>query len=305
MNLEAQAGAYVVVAITDTGIGISRELIERIFDPFFTTKGVGKGTGLGLSTVSGIIKNHGGFIKVYSELGKGTKFEVFFPATEGEENLIIPEESLPRGNGELILIVEDETSIQEITRVALENYNYRTMIASDGQEALSLFAQNQQEIKVVLMDIMMPKLDGINAIRTLQKINPLIKIIATSGLITNKQLALEADVKTFLLKPYTNSQLLQALTEVIGGKIDDFNQNISENLFTDIELLKQALATMSPEWLEQMSEAAYSVDDDLMLELITQIPDSEVMLTNTLKNLIDNFKTDLIMELTSGTLAKI
>ncbi len=217
LNLEAKAGAYVVVTVTDTGIGISSELLNRIFDPFFTTKEVGKGTGLGLSTVMGIVKNHGGFIKVSSELGKGTQFEVFFPAIDGEVSIITLEEEMPIGNGELVLIVDDEVSIQEITKTALENYNYKTLIAGDGIEAIALYAKHQHEINVVLMDIMMPNLDGLTAIRTLQKINPLIKIIAMSGLPANRERALEADVKTFLLKPYTILQLLQMLTEVIDG----------------------------------------------------------------------------------------
>ncbi|WP_054469679.1 PAS domain S-box protein [Planktothricoides sp. SR001] len=215
MNLEAKVGAYVVVTVADTGSGISPDLLDKIFDPFFTTKGTGKGTGLGLSTVRGIVKNHGGFVKVHSELGKGTQFNVFLPAIAGEVNLTTSEEAMPSGNGELILIVEDEALIQEITKTALENYNYRTMIASDGIEALSLYAQHQQEISVVLMDMMLPNLDGLTAIRTLQKINPQVKIIATSGIMANQKLALEANVKTFLVKPYTTSKLLEALTEIM------------------------------------------------------------------------------------------
>jgi two-component system, cell cycle sensor histidine kinase and response regulator CckA len=218
LNLEAKAGPYVVVKIADTGTGIPPELLERIFDPFFTTKEVGKGTGLGLSTVMGIVKNHGGFVKVSSEVGKGTEFEVFLPAIEGKEQEETLKEEMPRGNGELILIVDDEPAIQEITKTALESYNYRTLIASDGIEALAFYAQNQQEISVVVMDIMMPNLDGVTTIRALQKMNPQVKVIAISGLIANKQLAIQAKVQTFLLKPYTVGQLLQTLKEVIEIK---------------------------------------------------------------------------------------
>jgi two-component system, cell cycle sensor histidine kinase and response regulator CckA len=214
LNLEAKPGPYLVVTVSDTGSGIPPELVERIFDPFFTTKEVGKGTGLGLSTVMGIVKNHGGFVRVTSQLGKGTQFEVFLPAIQGEIIMPTLEEEMPNGNGGLILIVEDESSIQEIMKTALEKYNYRTMLANDGIEAIALYAKNQPEISVVLMDMMMPNLDGVTTIRTLKKMNPEVKIIATSGLLDNKQLALQADAQTFLLKPYTISQLLQLLKEM-------------------------------------------------------------------------------------------
>lgn len=214
LNLEAKPGPYVVVTVSDTGSGIPSELLERIFDPFFTTKEVGKGTGLGLSTVMGIVKNHGGFVRVTSELAKGTEFEVFLPAIQGEIPRAILEEAMPEGNGELILIVDDEISIQEITKTTLETYHYRTLTAIDGIEALALYAKHQAEITVVLMDMMMPNLDGLSTIRVLKKMNPAVKIIATSGILNNKQLALQAETQTFLLKPYTISQLLQLLKEI-------------------------------------------------------------------------------------------
>jgi hypothetical protein len=215
LNLEAKPGPYLVVTVSDTGSGIPPELVERIFDPFFTTKEVGKGTGLGLSTVMGIVKNHGGFVRVVSQLGKGTQFEVFLPAIQGEIIMATLEEEMPNGNGELILIVEDESSIQEIMKTALEKYNYRTMLANDGIEAIALYAKNQTEISVVLMDMIMPNLDGVTTIGILKKMNPEVKIVATSGILDNKQLALQADAQTFLLKPYTISQLLKILNEVI------------------------------------------------------------------------------------------
>ncbi|BAQ66656.1 hybrid sensor histidine kinase/response regulator [Geminocystis sp. NIES-3709] len=299
LNLEAKAGSYVVVTIEDTGMGIPSDLLERIFDPFFTTKDVGKGTGLGLSTVTGLVKNHDGFVKVYSELGKGAKFQVFLPAIEGEVSLTISEEILQKGNGELILIVDDETSIQEVTKISLENYNYKTIVANDGIEAISFYEKHQQEISVILMDMMMPNLDGITAIRSLKKINPQVKIIASSGLIANRELALEANVSTFLSKPYTVKQLLQTLTEIIGGKLENIHQTSlkSETHFSDPEILKEALRNMPPEWLKQMYDATYCVDADVMLELIAQIPPEKITLANALKDLVDDFNTDIIMNL--------
>ncbi|VXD13239.1 Multi-sensor hybrid histidine kinase (fragment) [Planktothrix paucivesiculata PCC 9631] len=303
MNLEAKVGAYVMVTVADTGIGIPPDLLERIFDPFFTTKEVNKGTGLGLSTVIGIVKNHGGFIKVYSQLGKGTEFKVFFPAIEGEVNVTTEEEELPRGKGELILIVDDEVYIREINKTYLENYNYRVILASDGIEAIDLYGKYQQEISVVLMDMMMPNLDGMAAIHILKSMNPLVKIIGTSGLITNSQLALETDVQTFLAKPYTIKQLLQILQEILSSD-NDKREGIPTIISEDpsprltVELSKEDLAIMPPEWLQQMYDAAYYCDEDFLLELIEQIPVSQEAIANTLKDLVRDFNMDLIMELT-------
>ena len=217
MHLEAKVGAYIAIAVSDTGVGISPEIVERIFEPFFTTKELGKGTGLGLATVLGIVKSHGGFVNVYSEEGQGTCFKVYLPAVEGMETQDEQDVQLTMGNGEVILIVDDESSITEITRASLEAYNYRTMIASDGIEAIANFAQNKDNIHVVLMDMMMPALDGLTAIRAMQKINPSVKIIASSGLMSSHKLteAQAVGIKAFLSKPYTVKELLHTLQEVI------------------------------------------------------------------------------------------
>ncbi len=218
MNLGANAGAYVVMTVADTGTGIAPELLERIFDPFFTTKEVGKGTGLGLSTTLGIIKNHGGFVKVHSEVGHGSQFKVYLPTMR--ENVAQPPTSarILSGNQELILIVEDESSIQQVTKASLEDCNYRTLTASDGIEAIALYAEHQTEISLVLMDIMMPSLDGLSAIRTLINLNPKVSVIAMSGLATNSQVmeTLGSNVKAFLSKPYTMQELLNTLHEVMN-----------------------------------------------------------------------------------------
>ncbi|MEH2338507.1 hybrid sensor histidine kinase/response regulator [Nostoc sp.] len=218
MNLEAKEGPYTVITVFDTGVGIPREILDRIFEPFFTTKDVGQGTGLGLSTVLGIIKSHGGFVSVYSEPGNGTSFKVYLPAVEGMET-ITPEELPPqRGHGELILVVDDEVAIQEITRTSLEAHNYKTLIASDGMEAIALYVQYRDKISAVLMDIMLPSLDGLTAIRTLLKINPQVRIIASSGLTSDSKLSAVAaiGVNTFLSKPYTVNELLLSLQKVLS-----------------------------------------------------------------------------------------
>ncbi|MBD2665341.1 response regulator [Richelia sinica] len=217
MNLEAHTGPYIVVSVTDTGSGIAKDIIDRIFEPFFTTKPIGQGTGLGLSTALGIIKSHGGFLSVDSELAKGTCFKVYLPAAPQEETFT-SENLVPlTGNGELILVVDDEPAIQDITKESLETNNYKTLIASDGIEAIALYAQHMDKISVVLMDLMLPALDGVTAIRTLRKINPQVKIVATSGLMSSSKLTAigSVGVSTFLSKPYTVNELLLTLEKVL------------------------------------------------------------------------------------------
>ncbi|PLZ04944.1 response regulator [Fischerella thermalis] len=220
MHLDAQVGAYVAITVADTGVGIAPEIIDRIFEPFYTTKEFGKGTGLGLSTVLGIVKSHGGFVSVYSEVGKGSQFKVFLPAQQTPESLEEPEKELPTGNGELILVVDDEDSIRDITKTSLETHNYKAITASDGIEAIALYAEHRDEISVVLTDMLMPSMDGLTTIRTLKKINPNVKIIAVSGLASTEKVNAAADigVKAFLSKPYTAKQLLQTIGVVKSGK---------------------------------------------------------------------------------------
>lgn len=216
MHLDAQVGAYVMVTITDTGVGMPPEILDRIFDPFFTTKEIGKGTGLGLSTVMGIVKSHGGFVNVYSEVGKGTRFNVYLPATDTDEKEETTNSEVAFGQGELILVVDDEVAIQEITKTTLETYNYRVMVANDGVEAIALYAEHKHEISVVLLDLMMPSLDSATTIRTLCKLNPQIQIIAMSGLATNESVTrtMGEGVQAFLAKPFTASELLHLLSRL-------------------------------------------------------------------------------------------
>jgi two-component system, cell cycle sensor histidine kinase and response regulator CckA len=217
MNLESKPGPFVRITIADSGVGMSPGVINRIFEPFFTTKEHGKGTGLGLSTALGIVKGHGGFINVYSEPGRGTQFKIYLPAAESAFAAgadLSP--SLIVGHGELILIVDDEIAIREITKETLEAYGYRALTAADGTEAVALYAQHKDEIKVVLTDLMMPYMDGPSTIRALRKLNPKVRIIASSGLAGNGR-AIEG-AKMFLPKPYTAERLLKALADVIGSR---------------------------------------------------------------------------------------
>ncbi|WP_445631627.1 hybrid sensor histidine kinase/response regulator [Nostoc sp. DSM 114167] len=222
MNIDAKAGSYVMITVRDTGIGIKKEIIDRIFEPFFTTKEVGKGTGLGLSTVLGIIKSHSGFVNVVSEVGKGTEFQVCLPVTQTIEadSKLAKYQELPAGHGELILIVDDEDSIREVTQTWLEQNAYKVLVAGDGIDAIALYTKHQQEISVVLVDMMMPYMDGPTTINVLKKINPDIKIIGVSGLASNHTMIknLGNSVKTLLSKPYTSSDLLMNLQMVISTK---------------------------------------------------------------------------------------
>jgi len=220
MHAGAKAGRYVQVSVADSGTGMPPNLIDKIFEPFFTTKDINKGTGLGLSTVMAIVKSHDGIINVYSEPGKGTTFKVYLPAMETsfearKEQAI--QASLPRGNGETILLVDDEASILTITSQTLQAFGYRVLTAGDGAEALGVYAQHRHEIAVVLTDMMMPVLDGAATIHALTKMNPSIKIIAASGLNANGSASRISGtvVKHFLTKPYTAGTLLKTLRKIL------------------------------------------------------------------------------------------
>ena len=219
MHIEAKAGRFVSASVSDTGPGMAPEVQSRIFEPFFTTKEMTKGTGLGLSTALTIVKSHGGFINVYSELHKGSQFAVYLPALDvpGTFDPAAAQTDLPLGRGELILVVDDEDSIREITRGTLETFGYTVLTASDGTEALALYADKKNEIAVVLTDMVMPFMDGPATIRALQRMNPDVRIIAASGLGTGMHAGegtLEG-VSVFLTKPYTAEKLLKTLAGVL------------------------------------------------------------------------------------------
>ena len=225
VNLEARPGPYVLLQIEDTGHGIPSTVIDKIFDPFFTTKEVGKGTGLGLSTTLAIVKGHGGFIHVYSEEGHGTRFRVHLPAQPAARASATPSATagpLPRGNGETILLVDDEDSIRQVTRQILEAFGYRVLDAADGAAGVALYAQKQAEIAVILLDMMMPVMDGPAAIHALSTMNPDVRIIAASGITTNgtHARALSPCVKDFLGKPYAAGALLKSLRAIIEAPTD-------------------------------------------------------------------------------------
>jgi PAS domain S-box-containing protein len=220
MTVQATPGRYVIISVTDTGTGIPRELIDKIYDPFFTTKPPNEGTGLGLSTVMGIVKSHDGVINVYSEPGRGTTFKVYLPALEvsGDTHNDKPDTlKMPRGNGEAVLVVDDEASILTITSQTLQTFGYRVLTAANGAAAVATYARRSDEIAVVLTDMMMPVMDGPATIHALLQINPAVKIVAASGLNTNGNEAkvASAGIKHFLTKPYTASTLLKSIRAIL------------------------------------------------------------------------------------------
>ena len=219
MSPEARPGRYVSLSVIDTGAGIAPDDLDRIFDPFFTTKPHGVGTGLGLSTTLGIVRAHEGFINVYSEPGRGTRFTVYLPALASDvvEPRIEPRPALHTGKGELVMVVDDETPIREMTGRTLEAFGYRVLAAEDGTEAVALFARHKGEVAVVLLDMMMPFMDGASTARALRRMEPGVRLIGSSGLAEQRKLAevAEAGLAGFLPKPYTADQLLRTLAEVL------------------------------------------------------------------------------------------
>jgi PAS domain S-box-containing protein len=218
MDPEAKIGPYVVLRATDTGTGIPAAVLDKIFDPFFTTKEQGKGTGLGLSTVMGIARSHGGFINVNSEAGKGTTFNIHIPSApdaqyEETSRLV----KIPKGQGETILVVDDEEGVLHATSKLLEMNGYQTLPSSNGVDALAIFARKKNEIAAVVTDVMMPVMDGAAMMRVLKRLNPEVKVLATSGLEQDSRFEemQQMGISGFLAKPYTAEKLLCLLREVI------------------------------------------------------------------------------------------
>jgi PAS domain S-box-containing protein len=214
MNSDAQPGPYVLLQVTDTGSGIPPAIRDKVFDPFFTTKPLGQGTGLGLPTVLGIVKAHRGFLDLHSGVGEGTRFRVFLPAMEKDapESPLADGPAAPDGQGEQVLVVDDEEAICQVAKQVLTSHGYVPLVARDGVEAITLFAKHRADIRFVLTDMMMPGMDGAAFIRAVRKLDPIVPIVAMSGMPAQR---FEADLAkhervSFLEKPFTAENLLKA-----------------------------------------------------------------------------------------------
>jgi two-component system cell cycle sensor histidine kinase/response regulator CckA len=223
LHPQAKSGNYVRITVSDTGHGIPRSLRKKIFEPFFTTKGPEKGTGLGLATAVGIIRDHGGFLTLDTEEGCGSSFHAFLPA------LLAPVEYRPAeapsqeirqtaGEGETILLVDDESTVLKVMTRSLEKSGYRVISAEDGEQGFALYAQHQSNVRLVITDLAMPGMDGQALIAALKKLNPSVRIICTSGFGSSscKNSANELGVHSILSKPCNSRILLQAIQDALS-----------------------------------------------------------------------------------------
>ncbi|QJR37316.1 hybrid sensor histidine kinase/response regulator [Gemmatimonas groenlandica] len=211
-------GAYLQIEVRDTGYGILTEHLDKIFDPFFTTKGIGEGSGLGLSTSHAIVRSHGGFFQVESSLGSGSIFRVSLPASQSSAAPTPdPMPTMPQGAGQCILVIDDEDSIRRLLQTTLRRAGYRVHVASNGSEGVQQFTTHQAEIALVLTDLMMPVMDGIEAIRTIRAIDATMRIVAMSGLATTERRrdALLEGASDFLAKPFSADSLLTTVRAAI------------------------------------------------------------------------------------------
>lgn len=213
-------GLYVVLEVSDTGEGISSQTIDRIFDPFFTTKDIGKGTGLGLSTAQGIVTRHGGYLSVSSDVGEGSTFKVHLPphVVESGASPIVEDAELRRGNGEWILVVDDDASVVNVTRQTLESFGYRVLGAEDGAQAIGVYSRRHADIALVITDMMMPVIDGAALIAALRRIHPEVRIIATTGNLSAAYMTkiAKTEVLYVLTKPYTADHLLRTVSDALA-----------------------------------------------------------------------------------------
>jgi CheY-like chemotaxis protein len=214
---ELEPGDYVKTSVKDTGIGMDKTTLQKVFDPFFTTKKLDRGTGLGLASAYGIIKNHNGFFEVSSEKNKGTTFNFYIPASEKKvmQQKTKPQE-IQKGN-ETILLVDDEDMVIDATSEMLETLGYSVNVARSGEEAIVFCRKNNDIIDLVILDIVMPVMNGSEAYRILKKINPQIKVLLSSGYSVNESVTkmLDNGCQGFIQKPFNLIQLSQKVREVL------------------------------------------------------------------------------------------
>ena len=212
-------GNYAMITATDTGVGMHEETRKKIFEPFFTTKEVGKGTGLGLSMVYGTIKQHEGFINVYSEPGKGTTFRIYLPLIEAAatDEKTAAETAPPAGGTETILLAEDDPSLRKLTVYILEQAGYTLITANDGEEAVAKFKENKERIQLLLFDMIMPKKGGKEAFDEIRTTDPAVPVLFASGYSPDmlRQKSLIENGAAVVFKPLSPQKLLEKVREVL------------------------------------------------------------------------------------------
>jgi two-component system, cell cycle sensor histidine kinase and response regulator CckA len=217
-HLEARPGPYVLVSVSDTGHGMNKETLEHIFEPFYTTKTAGKGTGLGPAMVYGIVKQHGGQVRCYSEPGHGTTFKVYLPALVGENSQgeVMSEETTLTGGTETILLVDDQELVRDLGKRILEGAGYTVLTAGDGTEALDMY-KREEEISLVILDLIMPKMGGRQCLEELLKVDPKTRVLIASGFSQNGKTreTVETGAKGLLSKPYRMGEMLQSVRKVL------------------------------------------------------------------------------------------
>jgi len=214
-------GIYALITVCDTGIGMDKETKEKIFEPFFTTKELGKGTGLGLAIVFGIIKQHNGYINVYSEPGQGTTFRIYLPVIQAGVKDIKPDEQLtPPGGKETILLAEDDEPARKLTKIVLEEFGYTVIEAVDGKDVVEKFVKNKALIQLLILDVIMPKKDGKEAYEEIKKITPDMKAIFTSGYTADiiDQKGILQKGLNFISKPVAPQDLLRKIRELLDSE---------------------------------------------------------------------------------------
>ncbi|GAB4346698.1 MAG: hypothetical protein Kow0099_28180 [Candidatus Abyssubacteria bacterium] len=218
-HADARPGAYVILSVTDTGVGMDSATMQRVFEPFFTTKEEGKGTGLGLAMVYGVIKNHGGYINVYSEPGEGSTFKIYLPVNGTAETQDLLSLDTPLKGNELILVVDDEDSIRSLAKDILESHGYSVMLARDGEEAVKIYKEYRDRIHLTILDMIMPRMGGRETFLKLKSINPAVKTLLSTGYSQNGKAKeiLDSGVLGFLQKPYHAEALLLKVRSVLDS----------------------------------------------------------------------------------------
>ncbi len=215
---DTKPGRYALITVSDTGSGMDKETVSHIFEPFFTTKEPGKGTGLGLAVVYGIVEQHGGRIICESKPSVGTIFKIYFPAVEEiQKEKYLEKKEPPRGQGETILLVDDEANILEMASRLLDNANYKVITASNAKDAIELYEKHRDKIRLVLLDMIMPEMGGIRCLEVLRTMDPNVKVLIITGYTESgmTQELKDAGAGDFILKPFDTPQLLEKIRKII------------------------------------------------------------------------------------------